>query len=184
LDFYTNFVNRMSVTNTGNVGIGRSPTTNRLEVEGNASKSTSGSWLANSDARIKQEIRSVSNALETLDRVHLVEFRYTDDYRAQHPSVENRSYLNVVAQEFAEVFPDYVKSSGEKLPDGSEILQVDTHPLTIYSAAALQELHALVREKDRQIADQSVQLRQLQDRLDRLEQVVLKLTTPDHGGDR
>jgi hypothetical protein len=34
-----------------------------------------------------------------------------------------------------------VKSSGETLPDGSEILRVDTYPLTIYSAAAVQELH-------------------------------------------
>jgi hypothetical protein len=46
-----------------------------------------------------------------------------------------------VAQEFREVFPDHVKNSGEKLPDGSDILQVDTYPLTIYSAAAIQELN-------------------------------------------
>jgi len=165
LDFYTNFGNRMSVTNTGNVGIGRQPTANRLEVEGNASKTAAGSWLANSDARIKRDIRSVSNALATLDRVRLVAFRYSDGYRAEHPDIENRPYLNVVAQEFAEVFPDYVKSSGEKLANGGEILQVDTHPLTIYSAAAIQELHAELRNKDREIVE-------LRARLDRLERAV------------
>jgi len=50
-------------------------------------------------------------------------------------------YPNVIAQEFAKIFPNDVKGSGETLPDGSEILQVDTYPLTIYSAAAVQELH-------------------------------------------
>jgi hypothetical protein len=128
------------------VGINRKSTANTLEVGGNASKSTAGSWLANSDARIKTDIKNVTNALGTLDKVRLVSFKYTDDYRCQHQGVEDRTYLNVVAQEFAEVFPDYVKSSGEKLSHGQEILQVDTYPLTIYTAAAVQELHENVNE--------------------------------------
>lgn len=146
-------INRVTVDANGNVGIGRTSAGNRLEVEGNASKTLSGSWLANSDARIKQDIRTVTNALETLDRVHLVSFRYTDSYRAAHPAAEDRRYLNVVAQEFREVFPDDVKSSGEKLPDGSEILQVDTYPLTIYSAAAIQELNQKLEDKERRIQE-------------------------------
>ncbi|MFN3409755.1 MAG: tail fiber domain-containing protein [Limisphaerales bacterium] len=131
-----------NLSQSGRVGIGRLPTANKLEVEGDASKTTAGSWLANSDARIKQDIQPITGALEKLDRVRLVSFRYTDAYRAAHPSATDRRYLNVVAQEFREVFPDHVKSSGEKLPDGSEILQVDTYPLTIYTAAAVQELRA------------------------------------------
>ncbi len=128
----------------GRVGIGRIAATNALEVEGNASKTTAGSWLANSDGRIKQDIRPVEGALEKLDEVRLVDFEYTEAYRAAHPSIEaGKRYPNVVAQEFARVFPGWVRSSGEPLPDGGgEILQVDTYPLVIYSAAAIQELHA------------------------------------------
>ena len=126
---------------TGKVAIGLTPGTNALEVNGNASKSSAGAWLSNSDRRIKADIESISGALETLDQVRLVDFRYSDDYLAAHPEIEDRRYPNVIAQEFAQVFPDDVKSSGETLPDGSEILQVDTYPLTIYSAAAVQELH-------------------------------------------
>lgn len=136
----------------GNLGVGREPAVNRLEVEGQASKTTSGSWLANSDRRIKQDILPVTNALDTLDRVRLVSFDYTDEYRARHPAVDDRRYLNVIAQEFAEVFPEHVRGSGDRLPDGSEILQVDIHPLTIYSAAAIQELRAVVRAKEARIA--------------------------------
>jgi len=135
------------------VGIGREPLVNRLEVEGDASKATAGGWLANSDVRIKQDIQPVTDALDKLEQVRLVSFRYTDDYRGQHSSVADRRYLNVVAQEFRDVFPEDVKSSGEKLPDGSEILQVDTYPLTIYSAAAIQELNRDLKKKEREIAE-------------------------------
>jgi len=138
-------VNRIVVSSTGRVGIGRDSTANLLEVEGTASKVAAGSWLANSDARIKTGVLSITNALDTLDKVRLVSFEYSPWYLAQHPGIANGRYLNVIAQEFAQVFPDAVKSSGEKLADGSDILQVDTYPLTIYAAAGVQELHTLVR---------------------------------------
>jgi hypothetical protein len=132
---------------SGNVGIKRTPAANALEVEGNASKTVTGSWLANSDARIKTGVRTVTGALDKLSQVRLVEFHYTDEYRAQHPSIKDRSYLNVVAQEFQKVFPEDVQSSGEKLLGGDAILQVDTYPLTIYSAAAIQELNQKLTEE-------------------------------------
>jgi hypothetical protein len=135
----------------GTVGIGRTSAANALEVEGNASKTAAGNWLANSDARIKTDVRTVTHALEKLAQVRPVEFRYTDEYRAQHPSIEDRPYLNVIAQEFQKVFPGAVKSSGDKLPNGEAILQVDTYPLTIYSAAAIQELNQKLEEKDAEL---------------------------------
>jgi hypothetical protein len=151
------------------VGIGRTPVANLLEVGGNASKATAGSWLANSDRRIKKEIEPLHGALEALDKVRLVSFRYSDDYLKTHPFIEDRAYHNVIAQEFAEVFPGYVKSSGEKLASGDEILQVDSYPLTIYTAAAVQELNQKLREKDRQIADLTARLERLESALGALD---------------
>ena len=148
---------------TGKVGIQRTPATNALEVNGNASKSTAGSWLSNSDRRIKTDIASINGALEKIDQVRLVDFRYTDNYLAAHPEIEDRRYPNVIAQEFQEVFPSEVKSSGEKLPDGSEILQVDTYPLTIYSAAAIQELHRENQLLKKKLSDQEQRLRKLEE---------------------
>lgn len=150
----TLFLNNGSgpVQTGASLGVGRAPAANALEVAGNASKSAAGSWLANSDARIKQPVAPVTNALATLDRVRLVSFDYTGDYRDAHPEVESRRHLNVIAQEFQQVFPEHVKPSGEKLADGSEILQVDTYPLTIYSAAAVQELNRKVQSLQEQNA--------------------------------
>ena len=104
----------------------------------------------------------------TLERVKLVSFRYTDDYRRVHTGVQDRRYLNVVAQEFQEVFPEHVKSSGETLPDASEILQVDTHPLTIYSAAAVQELNDQLKQKSTEIGKLRRQLDELRGLVERL----------------
>jgi hypothetical protein len=171
--FVNNGGSAMTIDLSSRVGIGRTPTANALEVNGDASKTTAGSWLANSDARIKTEVLPVTGALETLDQVRLVSFRYTDDYRENHPSVEDRRYLNVVAQEFQKVFPEHVKTSGEHLPDGSEVLQVDTYPLTIYSAAAIQELNQKLERRETELA-------QLKQELEKLKQLVDKLINANH----
>ena len=158
---------------TGKVGIKRTPAVNSLEVEGAASKTTAGSWLSNSDRRIKTEIESITGALEKLDQVRLVDFRYTDEYRAAHPSIEDVRYPNVIAQDFAEVFPDNVKSSGEEMADGSPILQVDTYPLIIYSAAAVQELHRENRLLKKKFSDQEKKLDDQEQRLRKLEEILM-----------
>jgi hypothetical protein len=151
----------------GRVGIGRVPSVNKLEVEGEASKTTASSWAANSDRRIKTAIGTITNALEKIEQVRLVTFHYTEDYRREHPTIGNRAYANVIAQEFQKAFPDDVKGSGDKLPNGDEILQVDTYPLTIYSAAAVQELHHALKEKETRITE-------LERRLSALEAMVTR----------
>ena len=99
--------------------------------------------------------------------MRLVQFRYTDDYRAAHPSIEDRTYLNVIAQEFQQVFPESVQRGGDRLPGGEAILQVDTYPLTIYSAAAIQELSQKLEQKETEITD-------LKQRLEKLERLMSK----------
>ena len=91
-----------------------------------------------------------------------MEFRYTEEYRAQHPSIEDRPYLNVIAQEFQKVFPESVKSSGDKLANGEPILQVDSYPLTIYSAAAIQELNQKLEQKETEITELKARLEKLE----------------------
>ena len=124
----------------GRVGVLRSPAANALEVAGNASKSAAGGWLANSDGRIKEEVAPVTGALATLAELRPVTFRYTPDYLARHPELPDTRYYNVIAQEFARVFPEAVTESGERLPDGSPVLQVDTYPALITALAAIREL--------------------------------------------
>lgn len=145
----------LSIGATGLVGVRRSASTNALEVEGSASKTTAGDWLANSDARIKTEVAPVENALDRLMRIRPVSFRYDEAYRAAHPDVGDRLYYNVIAQEYAEVFPEAVQGSGEYLPGteksaANEVLQVDFHPASVLTVAAVQELAARMERAERE----------------------------------
>ncbi len=139
LVFSTSGTERMWIDNEGRVGIRRTPTTtNALEVEGNASKTTAGDWLANSDARLKTDIQEVENALESINRLRPVKFRYTQEYRAQHPSIKDRHYYNFIAQEFQEIFPESVQD------DGTGYLQIDTYNVRPYLVGAVQELSKMM----------------------------------------
>ena len=168
---------------SGNIGIGRTPTANKLEVEGDASKTIAGDWLANSDRSIKTQVRTIANALEAIGRLRPVAFRYTDDYKAKHPSVKDQDYYNYIAQEFREVFPDAVQDSGE---DG--LLQMDSYPAGVYAVAAIQELHELVQEKDCQIQElreqSSREISELRSQIAELRAVVDGLTAHNIGGEK
>jgi len=131
---------QMAILQNGNVGIGRSPAANRLEVEGNASKTTAGSWLANSDIRIKTDIQGIRNALDVIGMLHPVRFRYSEEYMAKHPSITDQYYYNFIAQDFQRVFPAFVQD------DGEGYLQIDTYPVTPYLVAAVQELNKTIEQ--------------------------------------
>ena len=156
-------------------GLGRVPLGNRLEVNGEASKTSAGDWLANSDARIKRDVAPIANAIDLLMRIRPVTFHYDDAYAQAHGIDNSIRYYNVVAQEFATVFPDAVRGSGEyvrgqaKTAD-NEILQVDTHPAAITAIAAIQELVIDNEAKAARIDELETRMQRLSDRLDALEQ--------------
>jgi len=140
LNFGYGTMDQLTILQNGNVGIGRSPTANRLEVEGTASKTTAGSWLANSDIRIKTDIQDIGSALDVISMLRPVKFRYSEEYMAKHPSITDQYYYNFIAQDFQRVFPAFVQD------DGEGYLQIDTYPVTPYLVAAVQELNKTVEQ--------------------------------------
>lgn len=144
LRFYTRagatMSERMRINSLGLVGVGRNAVSNIFEVEGNASKTAAGSWLANSDRRIKTDIRDVEG-IDLVKKLRPVKFKYTEEWKKQHPSIKDIYYYNFIAQEFREVFPEAVQGSGEFLEgDPDEILQIDTYNANIVTLRAVQEL--------------------------------------------
>lgn len=127
--------------------------------------------------RRKKEIAPVEHAIDTLLRIRPVTFRYNDDYRATHPSIVDQRYYNVIAQEFAEVFPNAVRSSGELLAGAksmreNEILQVDIHPALITTIAAAQELAVRADAQAERIEILEANNARLRERLDRVERLL------------
>ncbi|MEK7257132.1 MAG: tail fiber domain-containing protein, partial [Bacteroidota bacterium] len=100
---------RMTIQNGGNVGIGRNPVTNILEVEGDASKSSAGDWLANSDARLKKNIQPLNSQLMLQSLLALQGIAYEwNDNQTGSKRPEGIQY-GFTAQNIREVFPTLVE---------------------------------------------------------------------------
>jgi hypothetical protein len=161
--FYkSGFGNIWTIANDGKLGIRRTPTANMLEVQGNASKSTAGSWLANSDKRIKTNILDIENASETIMKLRPVKFKYSEEWKTKHPEIGDQYFYNYIAQEFREVFPEAVHGSGEYLDgDKEEILQLDSYNAQIVSIKAIQEIIETNKKQERIIYAQQKSIDQL-----------------------
>jgi hypothetical protein len=99
---------RMTISSQGLVGIGRTPTTNLLEVNGNASKTSAGAFIANSDARLKKDIQPISGeeALNKLTKLEGVTYYWNDDKTGIDRPKEKQ--IGFIAQNIQKVFPDKV----------------------------------------------------------------------------
>ncbi|GGF06962.1 Chaperone of endosialidase [Chishuiella changwenlii] len=104
---------RMRISSEGLVGIGRTPTTNRLEVNGEASKTTAGAFIANSDARLKKDIQTISGeeALNKLTKLEGVTYYWNDDKTGIDRPKEKQ--IGFIAQNIQQVFPDKVTTDKE-----------------------------------------------------------------------
>jgi hypothetical protein len=150
--FTTTNIERMRIQGNGNVGIGRTPTTNQLEISGNASKAAAGGWLANSDKRIKTDIQDIDNSLDLINRIRPVKYKYTEEWKRRNPSIKDQYYYSFIAQEYQKVFPEAVQGSGEYLEgDKTEILQIDTHNAQIVTIKAVQEQQKLIEAQQNEI---------------------------------
>jgi hypothetical protein len=100
--------NIITIKGEGKVGINRTPTTNALEVNGQASKSTSGSWIANSDRRLKKNIIKIEGktALDKIMKMNGVTYLW-DDSQTGIKRPTNKQY-GFIAQELMQVFPEKV----------------------------------------------------------------------------
>ena len=100
---------RLLINNTGLIGIGRTPSTNRLEVEGNASKSSAGDWLANSDARLKKNIQQLNSKeiAEKLLALHGITYEWNDNKTST--ARPGGIQYGFTAQNIQEVFPELVE---------------------------------------------------------------------------
>lgn len=106
--FHTTTGNIMQFTGDGLVGIMRTPTTNQLEINGTASKSAAGGFIANSDYRLKKNIVTISptDALNKVLSLRGVTYEWNDDKTGMNRP--EGTQLGFVAQEIQEVFPDKV----------------------------------------------------------------------------
>lgn len=115
--------------NSGDVGIGTNNPDQKLSVNGNASKSGGGTWVAFSDKRLKTDIQPYQKGLRELLQINPVRFRYN---KKSGYKDTNKHYVGVIAQDIEKVLPTTVSKfddsdgpsglSDKRVFDSSELM--------------------------------------------------------------
>ena len=100
----------MRLTTGGRVGIGTTSPSSTLDVNGTIS--VAGSVVHASDARWKDDIRTIDDALNKVMRLRGVEFSWRRD-EFTHMRFEDGTQIGVIAQEVESVVPELVKTDRE-----------------------------------------------------------------------
>jgi len=130
---------------------------------GDAGKAGGGLWAVFSDERLKQNIQPMTGSLETLSQLRPVNFEYKEQ---DHFSYLPGTQRGFIAQDVQRVIPEWVETAD----DGYLYLNQ-----TGYEALIVDAIQELRSEKDSQIKQLQTENQILQSRLDRLEQIVLRL---------
>jgi hypothetical protein len=112
-DNYGLFVSEGDGYIDGKFAVGMETGTNKLEINGNASKSTAGDWLANSDARLKKNIQPLNEKemIEKLLALKGVTYEWNDD-KTGNDRPTGIQY-GFTAQNIQEVFPTLVEEDAK-----------------------------------------------------------------------
>jgi len=153
---------RFAVSSNGNVIVGSDTDLGFpqagpaiLQVNGDAFKATtSGTWLNNSDARLKEDVRDLETGLAQLLRVRPVRFRYN----GRAGTTAGQEGVGVLGQEIEEIFPETIRRvpSGVAADPDLEGLRIfDSGPLTFVLINAVKELAAKVERLEQALAQTS-----------------------------
>jgi len=98
----TTFEPRMTIDYQGNVGIGDTTPSYKLDVAGTIR--ATGDVIAFSDVRVKENIKTIKSSLDKVSRLRGVEFNKIG---------EDEKSIGVIAQEIEKVIPEVVKTDDE-----------------------------------------------------------------------
>jgi len=165
---HTGTGNVLIVRGNGNVGIKRTPVTNDLEVNGTASKSSPGSWLGNSDRRLKTDIQTISEqeALQKLLKLRGVTYKW-DDQKTGIDRPKGVQY-GFIAQELMKVFPEKVTKDEEGY---YQTAYADYDPLFVQAIKELNNQVELLKTLNKNIINENLELKK---RLDKIESLINK----------
>ncbi len=99
---------------SGNVGIGTTAPAALLHVNGTAGNGT-GVWSNLSDRRLKRDSEPIQNALETVNQLQPVSFRWKDAKK----DAEYGRVRGLIAQDVEKILPEWIKTD----PDGYKRLE-------------------------------------------------------------
>ena len=135
---------RMTILETGDIGIGTTAPDQKLSVNGNASKVGGGSWATFSDRRLKTVHGPFLRGLKELLQLKPISYNYNDDNPLGLPN--EKDHIGFVAQEVETLIPEAITYNQEGF------LMIDNDPIIWTMLNAVKEVHGLCKMSDEQIA--------------------------------
>ncbi len=161
----------ISIGGDSRVGIMTAFPDQTFSVNGDASKTGGGAWLAFSDKRLKTDINEFKDGLDVLMQINPVTYKYNGLGGISDTESE---FVGVIAQEIQEVAPYTVSTVNKKLNDNdaenTNLLMYDANALTYILINAVQEQQKRIEELEAENAE--LQLLKLE-----IEQIKVKLNT-------
>lgn len=156
-------VERMRITNTGNVGIGLTNPTYQLQLStDSAAKPGTSTWTIASDERLKDIRAPFNRGLNEILGLNTVYFSYKADNALSLPS--QKEYVGIKAQDVQKVIPEAVSV------DKKGYLHVTNDSIIWTAINAIKELYGKFLGHDEQIAQQA---RQIASKADKNELITL-----------
>ncbi|MEO5929418.1 MAG: tail fiber domain-containing protein, partial [Candidatus Kapaibacterium sp.] len=168
--------NALTVLKNGNVGVGPSAPTHRLELNvDDAAKPSTNTWTIISDARLKTDIAPFTDGLNVIRQIKPITYHYNG--KAGTPTADN--CIGILAQDMQKIAPYTIRTFRAKLnPEDkteTELLGYNHHGIEWASINAIKELDAASTalqaeniQMKAQLADQSARIQQLEASLQQL----------------
>ena len=163
LKIITNDSERMRITDTGNVGIGTSSPSEKLDVNGDA---IADSWLTHSSQKWKKDITPLDGTLDKVIQIQGVSYNWKADEFPEMAFDENTIQIGLIAEQLETIYPELVHTSqnGDK--------SIDYSKLTPVLIEAIKEQQEIVTEQQQELADQKDKFTQQQDIIEQLKTVI------------
>ncbi len=151
LNLTTNRTNRVTITSSGDVGIGTANPSYELHVIGDIHASGT---VTSSDKRFKKNIQVLGNNLEKLTQLKGVSFEWRTDEFPEN-GFKSGIDIGVIAQEVEKVFPEVVST------DNDGYKSVAYNKLVAPMIEAIKEQQAMIEQQKQNMVQQQQTIEQL-----------------------
>lgn len=146
-NYTTGSKTRLFINNNGDIGIGTTSPTYKLELStDSAAKPSTNTWTISSDSRIKTNIQSYTKGLEIIKKINPVSY----DYNGKAGFDPTQGGIGIIAQDVKDILPESISSYYKKLnpedENETELYNFNSHALTYVLINAIKEQQTQIEE--------------------------------------